>query len=81
MIAVRRTRRIVDQGGVTMSVASGGRNIVAARDQNEMCVTVRMDWDICGREICDTMGECDAIQHPSQPEMAKENVMGKHKHH
>jgi hypothetical protein len=40
-----------------------------------------MDWDICGRGICDTMGECDAIQHPSQPEMAKENVMGKHKHH
>jgi len=59
-----------------MSVASGGRNIVAARDQNEMCVTVRMDWDICGRGICDTMGECDAIQHPSQPEMAKENVIG-----
>jgi hypothetical protein len=80
MIAVRRTRRIVDEGGVTMSIVSGGRNVVAARDQNEMRVTVGMDWDICGRGIRDAMGECGAIQHPSKAEMAKENVMGKHEH-
>ena len=80
MIAVRRSRRIVDEGGVTMSVVSGGRNVVAARDQNEVRVTVGMGWDICRRGIRDAMGECDAIQHPSRSEMAKKNVMGKHKH-
>jgi hypothetical protein len=80
MIAVRRTRRIVDEARVTISVVSRGRNVVAARDQNEVRVSVRMAWDICRGGIRDAMGECDALQNPSQSEMAKENVVSKHKH-
>ncbi len=45
-----------------------------------MSVSMRMYWKVRRRRICDAVRDCDSVQHPAQLQVAKENIMGKHKH-
>ena len=41
---------------------------------------MRMDGNVRREGICDAVRDCDPVQHSTQLQVAKEHIMGKHKH-
>lgn len=53
---------------------------MAARDQNEVGVTMHMCWNLCRRRIRDAVRERYPIRFPCELQVAKEGVVGKDEH-
>ena len=80
VIAVPGSGRIIDECAALIGIASGRGDVVAACDQNEVGVAMRMGWNLCRQRIRDAVRERYPVRLPRELQVTKEGVVGKDEH-